>query len=288
MENIWIYASVGSFLPVIFWIFFWKRQDLNQPEPLKLILKTFIFGILSVFFVLILQSTFNNFIDDGIFKVTLFSFFEEFFKFLAVFMAAFGTVWNNEKRDPMIYMIIGALGFTAVENFFYISDYLKNIDLLRSLIDSGYRIIGASLLHVVTSASVGIFISLVFFKKKMVRISMAIIGLLVATTIHTGFNLLVMSGNDFYKDIAFYSCWGLIFLLLIIFEIFDKKEKYRIRRDGIVYYHDKFISLPERILFKKGIIENHKDIFPTNIDENKLSQSEYEVYDDDKFRKKFY
>jgi RsiW-degrading membrane proteinase PrsW (M82 family) len=101
-------------------------------------------------------------------------------------------------------MIIGALGFTLVENFYYIIDSLQNFEYLDSLIRSSYRFLGASLLHVITSAIIGICISVVFFKNKKIRMTMAFIGLMIATGIHTLFNVLVLSGNEFYENMAFY------------------------------------------------------------------------------------
>ena len=72
------------------------------------------------------------------------------------------------------------------------------------MINNGYRFLGASLIHVVTSATVGLFISFVFFKRKKIRMAMAFIGLIIATGIHTLFNFLVLSENDSYEKIAFY------------------------------------------------------------------------------------
>jgi RsiW-degrading membrane proteinase PrsW (M82 family) len=230
----------------------------------------------------------NGFLENGLVKTTIFSFIEELAKLSAVFIAALGTVWNNEKRDPMIYMIIGALGFTAVENFYYILDSLKNFEYLNSLIGGSYRFLGASLLHVITSATIGLFISFVFFKRKKIRMVMAFLGLIFATGIHTLFNFLVLSGNDSYEKIAFYGSWFLIIILLIIFEVFDKKEKYRIRKDGVIYYHEKNISFEEKMIFKKNKDVEHEHIFLANINKKKLSEKEFETYDDDKFRKKFY
>lgn len=230
----------------------------------------------------------NGFLENGLIKTTIFSFVEELVKFLAVFIAALGTVWNNEKRDPMIYMIIGALGFTAVENFYYIIDSLKNLEYLNSLISGSYRFLGASLLHIVTSATVGLSISLVFFKRKGIRIFMAFLGLSLATVIHTMFNVFILSGNDLYEKIALYGSWFLIVLLLVVFEVFDKKEKYRIKKDGIIYYHKKNISFTEKMLFKFGEVPRHSDIFAEDVDKKNLSDNEYETYNDDNFRKKFY
>jgi RsiW-degrading membrane proteinase PrsW (M82 family) len=56
-------------------------------------------------------------------------------------------------------MITGALGFAAIENMYYIIDYIHNYKYLQSLVDGGYRFIGATLLHIITSAAIGIFIS---------------------------------------------------------------------------------------------------------------------------------
>lgn len=289
MENIWIYASVGSIVPVVLWVLFWKRQDLNEPEPVKLIIKTFLFGVFSVFVALMFQQIFNEFLEKGLFRTFAFSFIEELFKLIFVFIAALGTVWNNEKRDPIIYMIIGALGFTVVENFYYILDSLQKTDILESLISGSSRLVGASLLHIATSATIGLFISFVFFKRKKIRIFMALLGLFLATVIHTIFNVLVTRGDSFSQEIAFYGSWFLILILIIIFEFFDKKEKYRIRKDGVVYYHEKYISFKEKIFFKHSKDSKHKDIFKVGMTKkDKISNSEYETYDDDKFRKKFY
>jgi hypothetical protein len=57
----------------------------------------------------------------------------------------------------------------------------------------------------------------------------------------------------------------------------------------VVYYHEKQISFSEKMRFKMGKISHHEDIFLANPkNESKLSDKEYETYDDDKFRKLFY
>ena len=47
------------------------------------------------------------------------------------------------------------------------------------------RFIGATLLHVVASATIGIFISFAFYKNRFSKFFMTIIGLIVAVTLHS-------------------------------------------------------------------------------------------------------
>ncbi len=105
----------------------------------------------------------------------------------------------------MIYMITGALGFAAIENMYYTANYLQNMQYLESMVDGAQRFFGATLLHIVASGAIGFFISLVFFKRKYIRIVMALFGLSFATAIHFLFNFLISHQNEFYQDLAF---WG--------------------------------------------------------------------------------
>ena len=37
-------AIVGGFLPTFFWLWFWLQEDHKKPEPMRLVMKTFIVG----------------------------------------------------------------------------------------------------------------------------------------------------------------------------------------------------------------------------------------------------
>ena len=119
------------------------REDGHNKEPKSLIAKTFIFGILSGLGAVVLENIIALFSLSDDIQVVSYAFIEEFVKLFAVFLAALGTVWNNEREDPMIYMITGALGFAGIENMFYIIDYINNHQYIQSLIDGGYRFIGS-------------------------------------------------------------------------------------------------------------------------------------------------
>jgi RsiW-degrading membrane proteinase PrsW (M82 family) len=184
-----------------------KEDDDDMPEPKVLIIKTFILGGLVGFVALVIQALIIK-IEIAKFGeasgVILFAFVEEFLKFFIIYKAALSTRFNNERMDPVLYMIIGALGFAAVENIFYLIDYINNLEYVKSMIDGSYRFIGSTLVHTISSAFIGISCAFVFFKRRAVKILAIIFGLSVATFMHSLFNFLVSSQDEFLKNIAFY------------------------------------------------------------------------------------
>lgn len=206
------------------------KEDTYDPEPKKLIAKTFIFGILAAFLALITQAFFSKFLSIQLpfyLKTILLALIEEVFKYSVVLLVVVKSIDFNERIDPLIYMIVAALGFVAIENMFYIIDYINNLEYLRSLLNGSQRFVGATLIHVVSSAVVGIFMAFVFFQKKIIRRVAGLIGLLFATAFHAAFNFLIISGNSSYEKIAFYASWLLIVIVLIFFEFFNRDKKIR-------------------------------------------------------------
>jgi len=184
------------------------REDRDSvPEPKILVLKTFLAGAIVAFIALAFQALIVKFdiakygSDLGI---ILFAFIEEFFKFFVVYKIALKTNFNNERMDPVLYMIVGALGFSAAENIFYLIDYINDSMYIQSMIDGSYRFIGATLLHTISSAFIGITCSMFFFKQSRIRVFFVFLGLAIATVMHAIFNFLVVSGDEFYKNVAFY------------------------------------------------------------------------------------
>ncbi len=219
MENVWLYAIVGGFVPTILWVLYWYQEDGEEaPEPYFLVIKTFFFGVIAALAALFIQSLIAKTNLSGHRLYAINSCIEEIIKLLAVFIAAFGTVWMDERKDPILYMLTGALGFSAMENVYYIIDHINNGHMLISMIDEAYRTIGATLLHSVASSIIGILIALVFFQKRSIRILATIIGLFIASSIHMFFNLLVISPNPFYNKVGFYAVWGAIIFVLVAFE----------------------------------------------------------------------
>jgi len=217
------YAFFGGMIPAALWLWFWLKEDSVHPEPRGLIVVTFIAGIISVAFVLPLQQfTFNLFLRNGIDNsIGLFFFLaliEETMKFAAAYVVAFRSKAFDEPIDAVIYMVTAALGFSAIENALFLFGPLSGGNILDTIITGNLRFVGASILHVMASATVGLALALCFYKEKSIRRHMIFIGIITATVLHTLFNLSIMSDSGNNTFITFLILWFSVVGLLLFFE----------------------------------------------------------------------
>lgn len=104
-------------------VYFTDRYD---REPLRLILKVFIWGCLSVIPTIIVERTLSSLnLFSGILASAFSAFIvagltEEFFKREVVLKTVFKNKAFNEKLDGIIYAVFASLGFATVENILYI------------------------------------------------------------------------------------------------------------------------------------------------------------------------
>ncbi len=217
--NTILYALLGGILPAILWLFFWIEEDKNNPEPNSRLLKVFLGGMAAVILVIPFQKGIQA-IFPGFGTTTLFLWasIEEIFKFAAAYFIAIHTVDDNEPIDAMVYMITAALGFVALENALFILNPLLEADVLGGIITGQVRFIGASLLHVVSSAAIGVALALSFYKPKHDKIIWGISGLVIAILVHTAFNLFLLSNEGLGTFFIFGTVWLGISVLILFFE----------------------------------------------------------------------
>jgi RsiW-degrading membrane proteinase PrsW (M82 family) len=203
-----------AILPSFLWLNFYLRED-QRPEPKSMVLKVFLFGMLFAFLALFLE----KFLIEGIefkelpqkiadfikifFEVAL---IEEFLKFLVVREVVFESKELDEPIDCMIYMIISGLGFAATENLLLLFP-LKSEVFGKLFQISFLRFVSATFLHALSSATLGFFIGLSFFRKKE-RLKLISFGLFFATLLHGLYNFSIM---EFGEKV------GLIFSAILIF-----------------------------------------------------------------------
>jgi protease PrsW len=234
-------AILGGFIPAIIWLLFWLQEDKEKPEPKKLIIKTFLWGMISVPFVLLFQIIVSKFflnnleIKDilgmslvfGIISLFIFAFIEEVFKYIGADKGGLSKKENDEPIDPVIYMITSALGFSALENTLYILNPLLLHDTTTAFITGNFRFIGATLLHVASSAILGIALSFFYSRKRKSKWQHVFWGLMFATILHTIFNLFIIKGKEF-AGIAFLFVWFMTIVIIISLEklkvLFKKKK----------------------------------------------------------------
>src|SRR3989344_6286827 len=194
-----IFNIVGGVSAALAWLFYYLRKDV-RPEPASMVLKVFIWGSLIALPILLVQlglsallaeSKLPPFVISILYWFFIIAFTEEFFKYLVVRKVVLNSRHLDEPLDLMIYMIVAALGFAALENTLYLFFPVGNLSfnqILNSIIIISFvRFIGATFLHTLTSGALGYFLAVEIYEIKK-RGWFFIFGLLLATTLHGFYN----------------------------------------------------------------------------------------------------
>lgn len=213
-----LYALLGGILPALLWLWFWLRQDRLNPEPRRYIIFTFMAGMVAVVMVLPVQSYIYKTLGFGLSTITLWAFAEEFFKFGAAYLLALRYRVNNEPIDAVMYLITAALGFAALENTFFLLNPDSTHPITEILITGNLRFLGATLLHILSSATIGVVMAYAFFKNRFSRRAVIWIGLILATTLHTLFNFFIMKDKGAYTFLVFIGVWCATIILILLLE----------------------------------------------------------------------
>lgn len=221
-------AFLVSLVPALFWLWFWLREDQNKPEPILLIVITFIAGMAVVPAALPLQKIAID-LYEGQNLILAWVFIEEVLKYAAALMV---ILWNravDEPIDYIIYMIAIALGFAALENTLFMLNYLKLDDYLSAAVNGSFRFLGATLLHVLASATIGVFLAFAFYKSAFTKIMFGMFGLFIAILLHALFNFFIIGASDKENGggilIIFLFVWMGIVVLFLLFEKLKLLEK---------------------------------------------------------------
>lgn len=213
-----MYALISGLLPSIVWLWFWIREDRLHPEPKPLIAVTFFGGMFAVAIAIWAEQYVAGIYDDPNIRYVLWAAIEEIVKFVVIAVIALRASANDEPIDAMIYCIIGALGFAALENALFIMGPLADGEIARAIVTGNMRFIGATLLHVVCSAGVGFMIGWSFYRGWLTKIVTAIIGLFIAISIHTAFNISIVEADSSDTLKTFMWIWVAVIVLIVLFE----------------------------------------------------------------------
>ena len=86
-----LYALIGGILPALFWLWFWLKEDKKRPEPRKVLLITFLAGMIMVIFALLIEEIISNVVKNIIIVLFLWASVEEILKYIAARYTAFRT-----------------------------------------------------------------------------------------------------------------------------------------------------------------------------------------------------
>lgn len=213
-----IVAIIGGLIPALAWLFFWLHEDSEHPEPKGLLIITFLVGMATVIFVLPFEQLAKEKLFDENLLTVVWAFAEEIIKYLTVYFVVLKTNQVDEPIDYPIFMIVAALGFAALENALFIIQPLSLGNSAVGLMTGNLRFLGATLLHSVTSSIVGISMGLAFFSSWFTKKVSLIIGLILATALHSVFNFFIMknSGGNFFSVFGF--LWVITIITMLLFE----------------------------------------------------------------------
>ena len=210
-------AFLAGLIPALFWVWFWLREDSEKPEPYFLIAISFIAGMAVVPMALPLQKIAID-LYSGTEMIIVWVIVEELLKYAVALAIVF---WNREVDEPIdmiIYMIVIALGFAALENALFIFNPLVIGDYLDSALTGGFRFLGATLLHVLASGTIGVFLALTYYKPRYIQVIAGTFGLFIAIVLHALFNFSIMDASGETILAVFLFVWMGIILLFLLFE----------------------------------------------------------------------
>jgi RsiW-degrading membrane proteinase PrsW (M82 family) len=189
---------IFALLPSLIWLCFFLRKDVH-PESNRQIIKIFFYGMLVALPVfLIEQGFFRALLDLALPKIwfLILSVFigvalvEEVFKYLVVREKVLSDPEFDEPVDAMLYMIIAALGFAALENILIFFGEVFEKPYQPFLL-SITRFISATFLHALCSGLVGYYLAKSFFEIKK-RFKLIATGLAISIILHGLYNFSII------------------------------------------------------------------------------------------------
>lgn len=217
-HNVIIIAFLGGLVPSLLWMWFWLNEDKEHPEPKALLALTFLLGMAMVIFVLPFEQLARAKIKNAQTLTILWATAEELIKYFAVAMIALKTRYIDEPVDYAIYFIAAALGFAALENTLFLIQPLSLGEGTVGLLTGNLRFLGATLLHSVASAIVGISMGLAFYSNWFNKKIALFVGIFSAIVLHSLFNFFIIKndGENFFSVFGF--LWIVTIITMLLFE----------------------------------------------------------------------
>jgi len=216
--NAILFALVAGILPALFWLWFWLREDRLHPEPRRLIVLSFVLGMLAVPLVIPFQHYASSLFVDATVVLVAWAIIEEVAKLIAAYLGGLRQRAMNEPIDALIYLITPALGFAALENVLFLLGPLSSGDVFLGFITGNVRFIGTTLVHVVASSIIGTAIAFSFYRKQVVQIRYVATGAVLAIALHVVFNFFIIQSQAAGTFLTFLTVWTAAVSIIIVFE----------------------------------------------------------------------
>ena len=226
MANQVVIAAGTGLLPALIWLWFWLKEDRRHPEPRSLLAFVFALGALAVIPAYLIERQLYQYfsfrLDDKTWLlagVLIWAAVEEALKLLMVYFAAFHHRDYDEPVDAMVYMITAAIGFAALENTLFIWSAMQESSVgLAFLLTGNFRFLGATLVHIVSSAALGGMLGLAFYRNRANKLAYFIWGLILAIVLHAIFNYFIIISEAEHILRIFAVLWLAVVFIILFFE----------------------------------------------------------------------
>ena len=215
---------ITSLAPVLIILFYIYIRDRYEREPLGLLVRALLAGMLIVipvifverFLVIVMPVTgqipsaaYNAFLVAGL--------TEETFKFMALLLLVWKSPSFNEKFDGIVYAVFVSLGFAAIENILYVAQGGIHTALVR-----GVTAVPA---HALFGVTMGYYVGIARMYEEL-RKRYLLLALLLPVLLHGTYDFILMVGIE----------WLLaVFFVYVIFLYFYGMRKMRILSDASIF-----------------------------------------------------
>ena len=116
------------------------------------------------------------------------------------------------------------LGFAALENALFVYNPLVSGDFMNSALTGSFRFLGATLLHILASGTIGVFLALTYYKTRLTQLTAGTFGLFIAIVLHALFNFFIMDASGETILGVFLFVWMGVIVLFLLFEKIKQLE----------------------------------------------------------------
>ncbi len=185
--DIWLILVIGL-APGLFWLWFFYKQDAYEPEPLSLVARMYVLGMVAAAFSLFFENLVSPFIPGLLFVALAVPLTEELAKFSMVAFFIYRNAEFDEPMDGIVYATATALGFATVENVLY----ALPLESFSSLFITGtFRAVLSVPGHALFAVFWGYALGIAKFRPPGKKNVIIIAGLVIAIGVHGFFNLLL-------------------------------------------------------------------------------------------------
>ena len=207
-----------AIIPIIALGLFIYKSDVIEKEPAFLLVKLFIFGIISTIPCIFIESLFVKttsmvILPSSLIYKILVSFFcialvEEGYKALFTYTISFNDKNFNHIFDGIVYAVFTSLGFACLENVLYAFEYGNVATMMRAITSVPA--------HAFFGVFMGYYMGLSKHEKTKGNIGKfrlyATLSIIIPISIHGLYDFLLLTNNDFMIIIFFILVIGLYFM----------------------------------------------------------------------------